>query len=43
VTDVEKARDFYTRTLGLQEISRPAFDSPGIWYGSAGTSSSRSS
>ena len=26
VTDVEKARDFYTRTLGLQEIPRPAFD-----------------
>jgi glyoxylase I family protein len=32
VTDVAKARDFYTRTLGFQEIPRPAFDFPGIWY-----------
>lgn len=36
VTDVEKARDFYTRTLGLQEIPRPAFDFPGIWYSLGG-------
>ena len=32
VTDVAKARDFYTGTLGFQEIPRPAFDFPGIWY-----------
>lgn len=32
VTDVAKAREFYTGVLGLQEIPRPAFDFPGIWY-----------
>jgi catechol 2,3-dioxygenase-like lactoylglutathione lyase family enzyme len=32
VTDVAKAREFYTDVLGLQEIPRPAFDFPGIWY-----------
>jgi catechol 2,3-dioxygenase-like lactoylglutathione lyase family enzyme len=32
VADVTKAREFYTTTLGLQEIPRPAFDFPGIWY-----------
>ena len=26
VTDVEKARDFYTRTLGFQELVRPAVE-----------------
>ena len=32
VTDVEKARGFYTGVLGLEEIPRPAFNFPGIWY-----------
>ena len=32
VTDVAKAREFYTGVLGLEEIPRPAFDFPGIWY-----------
>jgi len=32
VTDLEKARSFYTEILGLQEIERPVFDFPGIWY-----------
>jgi len=32
VTDVAKAREFYSNVLGLQEIPRPAFDFPGIWY-----------
>lgn len=32
VTDVGKAREFYGGLLGLQEIPRPAFDFPGIWY-----------
>ena len=32
VTDVTNARDFYTGVLGLEEIPRPAFDFPGIWY-----------
>ena len=32
-TDLEKARDFYGRILGLQEIVRPNVMSAGIWYG----------
>ena len=31
-TDLEKARDFYGRILGLQEIVRPNVMSAGIWY-----------
>src|SRR5262245_9623795 len=33
VTDVAKAREFYSGVLGLEEIPRPAFNFPGIWYG----------
>ena len=29
VTDVGKAREFYSNVLGFQEIPRPAFDFPG--------------
>ena len=36
VTDIAKAREFYTGQLGLQEIPRPAFDFPGIWYSLGG-------
>jgi catechol 2,3-dioxygenase-like lactoylglutathione lyase family enzyme len=36
VTDVAKAREFYSDTLGLQEIPRPAFNFPGIWYSLGG-------
>ena len=36
VTDVAKAREFYTGLLGLPEIPRPAFDFPGIWYSLGG-------
>ncbi|HYB70451.1 MAG TPA: VOC family protein [Candidatus Bathyarchaeia archaeon] len=36
VTDVEKAREFYSGVLGFPEISRPAFDFPGIWYSLGG-------
>ena len=36
VTDVAKARDFYSGVLGFQEIARPAFDFPGIWYSLGG-------
>jgi len=36
VTDVAKAREFYTGLLGLEEIPRPAFDFPGIWYSHGG-------
>lgn len=36
VTDVEKARDFYSNVLGFKEIPRPAFNFPGIWYSLGG-------
>jgi len=36
VTDVAKAREFYSDTLGLREIARPAFNFPGIWYSLGG-------
>ena len=33
VTDLEKAKHFYSEVLGLQESERrPAFDFPGAWY-----------
>ena len=36
VTDVGKAREFYSDILGFQEIARPAFNFPGIWYSLGG-------
>jgi catechol 2,3-dioxygenase-like lactoylglutathione lyase family enzyme len=36
VTDVAKAREFYSDVLGFQEIDRPAFNFPGIWYSLGG-------
>src|ERR1700693_3390107 len=36
VTDVAKAREFYTGLLGLEEIPRPALDFPRIWYSVGG-------
>lgn len=33
VSDLERARDFYGRILGLAEIPRPDLGVPGIWYG----------
>lgn len=32
ISDLERARAFYGGVLGLQEIPRPPFDFPGIWY-----------
>lgn len=32
VTDLERAKDFYGRVLGLREIERPPFNFPGAWY-----------
>jgi catechol 2,3-dioxygenase-like lactoylglutathione lyase family enzyme len=32
VTDLERAREFYGRVLGLKEKARPAFNFPGAWY-----------
>jgi catechol 2,3-dioxygenase-like lactoylglutathione lyase family enzyme len=33
VTDLDRARRFYTEVLGLAEIARPDFDCAGAWYG----------
>ncbi len=32
MTDVERARDFYGRVLGLELLPRPDFDFPGACY-----------
>ena len=32
VTNLEKSRQFYRDVLGLQEIARPPFNFPGVWY-----------
>jgi catechol 2,3-dioxygenase-like lactoylglutathione lyase family enzyme len=32
VTNLEKARHFYSTILGFPEIKRPDFDFPGAWY-----------
>lgn len=32
ISDLEKGRDFYGRILQLQELKRPDFYIPGIWY-----------
>ncbi|MCM3742456.1 VOC family protein [Oceanobacillus luteolus] len=32
VTDLEKAKEFYSKILCLKEIQRPDFDFPGAWY-----------
>ena len=36
MTDLEKAKDFYSRILCLQEIPRPDFDFAGAWYAIGG-------
>jgi catechol 2,3-dioxygenase-like lactoylglutathione lyase family enzyme len=33
IDDVDTARDFYGRILGLQEIKRPNVGRPGLWFG----------
>ena len=33
IDDVDRARDFYGRVLGLPEIKRPNVGSPGLWFG----------
>jgi catechol 2,3-dioxygenase-like lactoylglutathione lyase family enzyme len=32
VTDLARAKAFYSEVLGLREVSRPAFDFGGAWY-----------
>jgi catechol 2,3-dioxygenase-like lactoylglutathione lyase family enzyme len=33
IDDIDTARDFYGRILGLPEIRRPDVGRPGLWYG----------
>jgi glyoxylase I family protein len=32
VEDLERSRAFYREILGLEEIERPPFDFPGVWF-----------
>ena len=32
VSDLDRARRFYSEVLGLRETARPPFDFPGAWY-----------
>ena len=32
-TDLERSREFYLDKLGLPELHRPAFETPGVWVG----------
>ena len=32
-TDLERSREFYIDKLGLPELPRPPFKSPGVWVG----------
>jgi glyoxylase I family protein len=32
VTNLDRAKEFYEKILGLEEIERPIFDFPGAWY-----------
>lgn len=32
VTDAESSREFYRSILGLEEIERPDFGFPGVWF-----------
>ncbi len=31
-TDLDRTRKFFAETLGLEEITRPAFNFPGAWF-----------
>ena len=35
IDDIDRAREFYGRVLGLQEIKRPNVGRPGLWFGCA--------
>lgn len=32
VSDIEKTRAFYVDKLGMQQVDRPEFDFPGVWF-----------
>ena len=37
VGDLEQSRQFYVDILGMQEVERPAFGFPGLWFQAGGT------
>lgn len=32
VQDLDRSRDFYVGVLGMQEVERPGFSFPGLWF-----------
>lgn len=37
IADVQSTREFYVDLLGLEEVPRPAFDFPGLWFQAGNT------
>ena len=37
VTDLERSHRFYSEILGLEEIERPPFGFPGLWFSAGGS------
>lgn len=37
VKDLDRSRDFYVSVLGMQEVPRPGFGFPGLWFQAGAT------
>ncbi|MBS0264963.1 MAG: VOC family protein, partial [Planctomycetes bacterium] len=37
VTDLERSADFYVNLLGMQRVTRPQFNFPGLWFQAGAT------
>lgn len=37
VSDLEKTVEFYVRKLGMEQVPRPDFDFPGVWFQAGST------
>jgi catechol 2,3-dioxygenase-like lactoylglutathione lyase family enzyme len=37
IADLEKTKEFYVDKLGMQQVARPDFDFPGIWFQAGST------
>lgn len=37
VQDLDRSRDFYVSLLGMEEVARPAFSFPGLWFQAGST------
>ena len=37
IADIESTRQFYVNVLGMDEVERPAFNFPGIWFQAGAT------